>query len=99
LSEGPGTVIGNYKLLVKLGEGGFGIVSMAEQREPVKRRVALKIIKVGMDTREVAGRFEAERQALAILAHPSMAKIHDAGATETGQPYFVTHRVAREEPM
>src|SRR6266568_1940392 len=82
LSEGPGTVIGNYKLLEKLGEGGFGVVYMAEQKQPVKRRVALKIIKVGMDTREVVARFEAERQALAILDHPNIAKVFDAGATD-----------------
>src|SRR6266404_9355634 len=81
--EGPGTVIGKYKLLEKLGEGGFGVVYMAEQKEPVKRRVALKIIKIGMDTREVVARFEAERQALAMMDHPNIAKIFDAGATET----------------
>ncbi len=81
--EGPGTVIGNYKLLEKLGEGGFGVVYMAEQKQPVKRRVALKIIKIGMDTREVVARFEAERQALAVMDHPNIAKIHDAGATAT----------------
>src|SRR5205807_8086513 len=83
LSEGPGTVIEKYKLLEKLGEGGFGVVYMAEQKQPVKRRVALKIIKVGMDTREVVARFEAERQALAVMDHPNIAKIHDAGATPT----------------
>src|SRR5580765_136692 len=82
LSEGPGAVIGHYKLLEKLGEGGFGVVYMAEQREPVKRRVALKIIKVGMDTREVVARFEAERQALAMMDHPNIAKVFDAGSTE-----------------
>jgi len=82
VSEGPGTVIGNYKLLEKLGEGGFGVVYMAEQREPVKRRVALKIIKIGMDTREVVARFEAERQALALMDHPNIAKVFDAGITE-----------------
>ena len=81
LSEGPGTVIGNYKLLEKLGEGGFGVVSMAEQKQPIKRRVALKIIKVGMETREVVARFEAERQALAMMDHPNIAKVFDAGAT------------------
>src|SRR5437879_5082185 len=83
LSEGPGTVIDKYKLLEKLGEGGFGVVYMAEQKQPVKRRVALKIIKIGMDTREVVARFEAERQALAVMDHPNIAKIHDAGATPT----------------
>src|SRR6266568_3842597 len=75
LTEGPGTVIGHYKLLERIGEGGFGIVYLAEQKEPVKRRVALKIIKVGMDTREVVARFEAERQALAVMDHPNIAKI------------------------
>src|SRR5262249_5825767 len=79
LREGPGTVIGNYKLLEKLGEGGFGVVHMAEQKQPIKRRIALKIIKVGMDTREVVGRFEAERQTLALMDHPNIAKVHDAG--------------------
>jgi len=81
--EGPGTIIGNYKLLEKLGEGGFGVVYMAEQKQPIKRRVALKIIKVGMDTREVVARFEAERQALALMDHPNIAKVFDAGATES----------------
>src|SRR2546425_700712 len=93
LTEGHGTVIGRYKLREKIGEGGFGIVYLAEQNEPIKRRVALKIIKVGMDTREVVARFEAERQALAIMDHPNIAKIHDAGATETGRPYFVMELV------
>src|SRR5437773_3535010 len=83
LTEGPGTVIGNYKLLEKLGEGGFGVVYMAEQKQPIKRRVALKIIKVGMDTREVVARFEAERQALAGMDHPNIAKVFDAGATDS----------------
>src|SRR5215208_6964456 len=89
LSEGPGTVIGRYKLLEKLGEGGFGAVYVAEQKEPVKRRVALKIIKLGMDTKQVIARFEAERQALALMDHPNIAKVFDAGATDTGRPYFV----------
>ncbi|MBI2927181.1 MAG: serine/threonine protein kinase [Verrucomicrobia bacterium] len=92
-SEGPGTVIGHYKLLQLLGEGGFGRVYMAEQLEPVRRKVALKIIKLGMDTREVIARFEAERQALAMMDHPNIAKVFDAGATETGQPYFVMELV------
>ncbi|HKX61511.1 MAG TPA: serine/threonine-protein kinase, partial [Verrucomicrobiae bacterium] len=90
---GPGTVIGRYKLLEKIGEGGFGIVYMAEQREPVKRKVALKIIKPGMDTRQVVARFEAERQALALMDHPHIAKVLDAGATDTGRPYFVMELV------
>ena len=89
LTEGPGTVIGRYKLLQKIGEGGMGVVYMAEQREPVARKLALKIIKLGMDTRQVLGRFEAERQALALMDHPNIAKILDGGATDTGRPYFV----------
>ncbi len=89
LTEAPGTVIGRYKLLQKIGEGGMGVVYMAEQREPVLRKVALKIIKLGMDTRQVLGRFEAERQALALMDHPNIAKILDGGATDTGRPYFV----------
>jgi serine/threonine protein kinase/tetratricopeptide (TPR) repeat protein len=86
-------MIGRYRLLQKIGEGGFGIVYMAEQKEPVKRRLALKIIKIGMDTREVVSRFEAERQALALMDHPNIAKVLDAGATETGRPYFVMELV------
>jgi WD40 repeat protein/serine/threonine protein kinase len=89
----PARMIGRYKLLEKIGEGGFGEVWMAEQREPVKRRVALKIIKLGMDTRQVVARFEAERQALAILDHANIAKVFDAGATDTGRPYFVMELV------
>ena len=88
-SEQPGQMIGRYKLLQSIGEGGFGSVWMAEQKEPVKRRVALKIIKLGMDTRQVIARFEAERQALAMMDHPNIARVFDAGATETGRPYFV----------
>ena len=91
--EGEGSVIGRYKLLQKLGEGGFGVVYMAEQREPVKRRVALKIIKLGMDTKQVIGRFEAERQALALMQHPNIAGVLDAGATASGRPYFVMELV------
>jgi len=81
LTEKPGTVIGPYKLLQQIGEGGMGVVYMAEQSEPVERRVALKIIKPGMDTRQVIGRFEAERQALAMMDHPNIAKVLDAGTT------------------
>jgi hypothetical protein len=82
-----------YKLLEQIGEGGFGVVYMAEQEEPVRRRVALKIIKLGMDTQQVVARFEAERQALAMMDHPNIAKVLDAGATETGRPYFVMELV------
>ena len=89
VSEGPGSVIGRYKLLQQIGEGGMGVVYMAEQQEPVIRKVALKIIKLGMDTRQVVARFEAERQALALMDHPNIAKVLDGGATETGRPYFV----------
>jgi len=91
--EGPGTRIGRYKLLQKLGEGGCGVVYMAEQDEPVRRRVALKVIKLGMDTKSVIARFEAERQALALMDHPNIAKVLDGGATETGRPYFVMELV------
>ena len=91
--EDVGTLIGRYKLLEKIGEGGFGVVYVAEQREPVKRRVALKIIKLGMDTKQVVARFEAERQALALMDHPNIAKVLDAGATEAGRPYFVMELV------
>ena len=91
--EKPGTVIGRYKLLQLIGEGGFGMVYMAEQAEPIRRRVALKIIKPGMDTKQVIARFEAERQALALMDHPNIAKVLDAGATETGRPYFVMELV------
>ncbi len=93
IREGPGTVIGRYKLLQQIGEGGFGLVFMAEQLEPVQRMVALKIIKAGMDTREVIARFEAERQALAMMDHPNIARVLDAGATESGRPYFVMELV------
>jgi tetratricopeptide (TPR) repeat protein len=83
------TLAGRYKIIEELGKGGMGSVFLAEQLEPVKRRVALKIIKLGMDTKEVVARFEAERQALAVMDHPHIAKVYDAGATETGRPYFV----------
>jgi tetratricopeptide (TPR) repeat protein len=88
-TEGPGTVIGRYKLLQQIGEGGFGLVFMAEQREPVQRLVALKVLKAGMDTREVVARFEAERQALAVMDHPNIARVLDGGTTAGGRPYFV----------
>jgi len=93
LSEKPGDRIGRYKLLQQIGEGGCGVVYMAEQEEPVRRRVALKVIKLGMDTKSVIARFEAERQALALMDHPNIAKVLDAGATETGRPYFVMELV------
>jgi serine/threonine protein kinase/tetratricopeptide (TPR) repeat protein len=92
-AERPGTTIGPYKLLQVIGEGGFGLVYMAEQEEPVRRRVALKIIKLGMDTNRVIARFEAERQALALMEHPNIARVLDAGATDTGRPYFVMELV------
>ena len=92
-SEALGTTIGPYRLLQVIGEGGMGIVYMAEQTAPVKRVVALKIIKPGMDTRQVVARFEAERQALAMMDHPSIAKVFDAGATESGRPFFVMELV------
>jgi tRNA A-37 threonylcarbamoyl transferase component Bud32 len=91
--EGAPTVIGRFRLLEKIGEGGFGVVYVAEQKTPVRRRVALKIIKLGMDTRQVVARFEAERQALAMMDHPHIAKVLDAGATDTGRPYFVMELV------
>ena len=93
LSENPGDRIGRYKLLEKIGEGGCGVVYMADQEEPVRRRVALKVIKLGMDTRSVVARFEAERQALALMDHPNIAKVFDGGATPTGRPYFVMELV------
>ena len=91
--EALGTRIGPYKLLQVIGEGGFGIVYMAEQEQPIRRRIALKIIKLGMDTKEVIARFEAERQALAMMEHPNIARVFDAGATESGRPYFVMELV------
>jgi tetratricopeptide (TPR) repeat protein len=91
--EQPGMLIGPYKLMEKIGEGGFGLVFVAEQQQPVRRRVALKVIKPGMDTREVIARFEAERQALALMDHPHIARVLDAGATATGRPYFVMELV------
>jgi serine/threonine protein kinase len=93
LTERPGTVIGPYKLLQQIGEGGMGIVYMAEQEHPVRRRIALKIIKPGMDSKQVIARFEAERQALAMMDHQNIAKIFDAGTTDSGRPYFVMELV------
>jgi serine/threonine protein kinase/WD40 repeat protein len=93
LAEKPGEKIDHYKLLQQIGEGGCGVVYMAEQEEPVRRRVALKIIKLGMDTKSVIARFEAERQALALMDHPNIARVFDAGATATGRPYFVMELV------
>ena len=92
-AEQPGLRIGRYRIREKIGEGGGGVVYMAEQEEPVRRLVALKIIKLGMDTRNVIARFEAERQALAMMDHPNIARVFDAGATETGRPYFVMELV------
>src|SRR5262245_18985020 len=93
LTEKPGDKIGRYKILQQIGEGGCGVVYMAEQQEPVCRRVALKVIKLGMDTKQVIARFEAERQALALMDHPNIAKVLDAGATESGRPHFVMELV------
>jgi len=93
VTESSGTVIGRYKLLERIGEGGMATVYMAEQKHPIRRRVALKIIKLGMDTKQVIARFEAERQALAMMDHPNIAKVFDAGTTETGRPYFVMELV------
>jgi len=95
-TERAGTMIGRYKLLELIGEGGFGTVWMAEQEQPVRRRVALKVIKPGMDTKQVLARFEVERQALAMMEHPSIARVFDGGATETGRPYFVMELVRGE---
>ena len=91
--EKPGDRIGRYKLLQQIGEGGCGVVYMAEQEQPVRRQIAIKVIKLGMDTKIVISRFEAERQALALMDHPNIAKVLDAGATETGRPYFVMELV------
>jgi serine/threonine protein kinase len=94
IGERAGDQIGSYKLLEQIGEGGMGLVFMAEQSQPLRRRVALKIIKPGLDTRSVIARFEAERQALALMDHPNIARVFDAGATDTGRPYFVMELVA-----
>jgi len=92
-TECPGTVIGPYKLMEQIGEGGMGLVFVAEQQQPVRRKVALKVIKPGMDTRQVVARFEAERQVLALMDHPNIAKVLDGGATANGRPYFVMELV------
>ncbi len=92
--ESPGAWIGHYRLVKQIGEGGFGVVFLAQQDEPVARRVALKIVKLGMDTRQVVARFEVERQALALMDHPHIARVIDAGATDSGRPYFVMEYVA-----
>ena len=107
LVEQPGTGVGHFKLVEQIGEGGMGVVYMAEQTEPVRRKVALKIIKPGMDSRQVMARFEAERQALAMMDHPNIAKVLDAGTTDTGRPYFVMelvqgvpdHRILRRSQL
>src|SRR3954449_9780483 len=91
--EGTGVSVGPYKLLQELGEGGMGTVYMAEQTQPVRRKVALKVIKAGMDSRQIIARFEAERQALAVMDHVNIARVLDAGATESGRPYFVMELV------
>ena len=93
VSEKPGDRIGRYKILEKVGEGGCGVVYVAEQEQPVRRRIALKVIKLGMDSKAIVARFEAERQALAMMDHPNIAKVFEAGATETGRPYFVMELV------
>ena len=93
ITERPGTMIGPYKLMEQIGEGGFGLVFVAEQAEPVRRKVALKVIKPGMDSKQVIARFEAERQALALMDHPNIARVLDAGTTDTGRPYFVMELV------
>src|SRR5262245_21060278 len=89
----PGTAIGPYKLLESIGEGGMGVVWMAQQSEPIKRLVAVKLIKAGLDSKQVLARFDAERQALALMDHPNIAKVLDAGATPDGRPYFVMELV------
>jgi tetratricopeptide (TPR) repeat protein len=93
VTEAPGSAIGPYKLLEQIGEGGFGVVFMAEQTQPVRRKVALKVLKPGMDTKQVVARFEAERQALAIMDHPHIARVFDGGATPSGRPFFVMELV------
>jgi serine/threonine protein kinase len=92
-AEQPGDRIGRYELLEKIGEGGCGVVYLAEQMEPIRRRVALKVVKLGMDTKQVIARFEAERQALALMDHPNIARVIDAGASDSGRPFFVMELV------
>ena len=93
-TENPGTIIaGRYKLLQEIGEGGMGSVWLAEQAAPVKRKVAIKLIKAGMDSRQILARFDAERQAIALMDHPNIAKVYDGGVTEQGRPYFVMEYV------
>ena len=93
ITERPGSMVGNFRLMEQIGEGGFGLVFVADQVQPVHRKVALKLIKPGMDTRQVIARFEAERQALALMDHPGIARVLDAGTTESGRPYFVMELV------
>src|SRR5439155_23388901 len=93
VAERPVTVVGPYKLVEVIGEGGMGTVYLAQQQEPVKRLVALKVIKAGMDSRQVLARFEAERQALALMDHPNIARVLEAGTTDSGPPYFVMELV------
>ena len=93
MTDGPGKWIGPYRLLQTIGEGGMGVVYMAEQEKPVRRWVALKIIKPGMDSEQVIARFEAERQALALMDHQNIARVLDVGTTDTGRPYFVMELV------
>src|SRR5262245_59532682 len=93
VTERPGTLVGPYKLLEQIGEGGMGTVWMAEQTEPIQRRVAVKVVKEGMDSRQVLARFEAERQALALMEHPNIARVLDAGKAPSGRPYFVMELV------
>src|SRR5215469_712362 len=99
ISEKPGDRIGRYRLIERIGRGGGGVVYLAEQEEPVRRRVALKILRLGMDTQSVVARFEAERQALAMMDHPNIARVLDAGATERGRPYFVMELVSGQRLM
>ena len=95
VTEQAGDKIGHYKLLQKIGEGGCGVVYMAEQEEPVRRRVALKVVKLGMDTKQVVARFAVERQALAMMDHPNIAKVLEAGATATGRRQPLSYKKAR----